>query len=218
MSTPLSPDALWADHDWVADSERRRGRLAWIGPIAFTLVGGAFYFSGFIAITSSIGPVLLLIGLVLFLIATVLAVTASPYRRVRDVVDLATVFHISPVYWEEGERVTLEVARCRKRQFIAERRWGRRSRLVYFFAQRPAQRHARGQTLAGKRRSPRYLYELKVLQPVERLYKRESAMGTPSNLVVEVVRRQTAESISNGRRRAVIRFQGESRGRPGFRG
>lgn len=193
MSTPLSPDALWADEDWVPASERRRGKLGGIGVIALTIVGGAFYLTGIVTITSSIGPVLFLIGLVLFLITIVLAVTASPYRRVPDAAELTTVFHISPVLWEEGTRVTLEASRCRKKQFIAERRWGRQARLVYFFAQRPAQRHARGQTLAGKSRTPRYLYELRILHPIDCLYKRESAMGTPSDVDVEVVRRQAVE-------------------------
>ncbi|MGO1629884.1 MAG: hypothetical protein ACTHX2_13820, partial [Microbacterium sp.] len=58
------------------------------------------------------------------------------------------------------------------------------AKVVYFFPQRPTIRHARGQTLAGRRHAPRHLYELELQRPVSRLYERGSSCATPDDVTV----------------------------------
>lgn len=128
--------------------------------VAMTLIGGGHYLAGNVTIPSAAAWPLLAGALLVFLAVIVLVTAANPYRRMSADAELpARIFHLSPQRWDEGATSTLEVQRCRKQQFITENRWGRRSRLVSFFPQRPTRRHVRGQTLAGRRR-PRYLYEL----------------------------------------------------------
>lgn len=81
---------------------------------------------------------------------------------------------------------------------FAENRWGKRSRLVYFFPQRPTRQQALGQTLSGRRR-PRYLYELEVLSPFDAVYERVAARATTEDLTARVVRRQPAPAWSRRR-------------------
>lgn len=168
---------VWAEHEWVDAAERRRGRVASVVLIGLTLVGGAIYVSGLFTMFSGVGLVLVAAGLLVLLVTVGVAMAAHPYRRVASEAAPTTVFHISPAAWTAGEAVTLEVARCRKKQAITERWWARRARLVYFFPQRPTFRHARGQTLTSRRRVDFYLYELEIQRPIAALYERGAALG-----------------------------------------
>ena len=125
----------------------------------------------------------------------------APYRRCTEPMP-ATVFHVSHALWEEGETVTLEVARSRKsnRQYVAAGGRPKKMALVFFFPQRPTIEHARGQALKGKRRAQRYLYELRPTHAVERTYARTSAWATPADLTAVVVRRQELERLRERRR------------------
>lgn len=204
MTASLPRDALWAEQDWVSPTDQRRGTATAFVLLGLALGGGGLYLAGIIWIRSGTGIFLFSSGLVLLLATGALTVVANPYRRTdADESSLRTIFHLSPALWEEGRIITLEVNRCRKKQFIAERWAGRRSRLVYFFPQRPTYKHARGQTLAGKRGAGRYLYEMEVTEPIARLYRRGSALATPSNVTVVILRRQ--EVAPHPRRRIRIR-------------
>ena len=182
---------VWAEEEWVEDTERRRGKIAGAVVIALTLIGGALYVWGLLAAQAGVGGLVVLGAGVLVLLATALAAMAlHPYRRVSSDLAPPRVFHISPAIWSTGDLVTLEASRCRKKQAIAERRWARRARLVFFFRQRPTLGHARGQTLSGRRRAPRYLYELELQYPIDPLYARGAALATTSDVTVVVISRQ----------------------------
>lgn len=181
---------VWAEHEWVDAAERRRGRVANVVLIGLTLVGGAIYVSGLFTMFSGVGLMLVAAGLLVLSVTIVVAMTVNPYRRVASEVAPTTVFHISPAAWTSGEAVTLEVARCRKKQAITERWWARRARLVYFFPQCPTFRHARGQTLTGHRRVDFYLYELELQHPIDALYGRGAALATPDDVTALVRARQ----------------------------
>lgn len=181
---------VWAEHEWVEAAERRRGTVASVVLIGLTLVGGALYFSGLFTMVSGVGLALVAAGLLVLLVTVVAAMAVHPYRRVASEDATTTVFHISPAAWTAGEAVTLEVARCRKKQAIAERWWPRRARLVYFFPQRPTLRHARGQTFTGHRGVERYLYELELQHPIDTLYARGAALAAPVDVTAVVRARQ----------------------------
>lgn len=195
---------VWAERDWVPAAERRRVRLAWVLLITLLGTGGALYIGGMIAwLSSAVSFALAGAGALILVITGFVGLAVLPYRRVNSemVAATSTVFHISSADWAVGEVVTLEPAYCRKKQAIAERWWGRKARLVYFFPQRPTFRHARGQTLAGRRRAPRYLYELEVQHPIDALYGRGAALATPRDLRVAVIGRQELGSITMTSRR-----------------
>jgi hypothetical protein len=181
---------VWAENEWVEATERRRGTVANVVVIGLTLLGGALYFSGLFTMLSGPGLVLVIAGLLVLLVTAVAAMSAHPYHRVPSEVAPTTVFHISPAFWTTGEAVTLDVARCRRKQAITERRWARRARLVYFFPQRPTLRHARGQTFSGRRHVDRYLYELELQHPIDALYARGAALATPYDVTAVVRARQ----------------------------
>lgn len=183
---------IWAADDWVPAEVKRRSTRGTVTVLILTLIGGGLYLAGIATIRAPFGWPLFVSGLLVLLAVIVLVTAANPYRRMSaDAEPPRRIFHLSPEKWDEGETVTLEVDRCRKKQFIAEGRWGRRSQLVYFFPQRPTRRHARGQTLSGRRR-PRYLYELEVLSAVDAVYERGAARATTADLTARVVRRQPA--------------------------
>lgn len=181
---------VWAEQEWVESAERRRGMVASVVLIGLTLVGGALYFSGLFAMSSGLGLVLVVVGLLVIVAASVVAMNVHPYRRVASEGTPAVVFHISPASWTVGETVTLEVARCRNKQAIAELRRTHRARLIYFFPQRPTLRHARGQTFSGRRRAHRFLYELELQHPIEALYARGAALATPHDVTAVVIASQ----------------------------
>lgn len=181
---------VWAENEWVDEAVRRRGATASIVLIALALVGGALYLSGLFTMTSFPGLPLVVAGLLILATTAVVALSLHAYRRVGREAAPTTVFHISPAAWTVGEAVTLEAARCRKKQGIAERWWARRARLVYFFPQRPTLRHARGQAFSGRRRVGRTLYELELQHPIDALYARGAALATPDDVTVVVRARQ----------------------------
>ena len=191
---------IWAAEDWVPAEVKRRSTRGTATVLILTLIGGGLYLAGIVTIRAALGWPLFVSGLLVLLAVIVLVTAANPYRRMSADAELPRrIFHLSPEKWDEGATVTLEVGRCRKKQFIAENRWGRRSQLVYFFPQRPTRRHARGQTLSGRRR-PRYLYELEVLSAFDAVYERGAARATAADLTARVVRRQPAPAWT--RRRA----------------
>lgn len=185
---------VWAEQEWVEKAERRRGTVATVLLIGLIAVGGALYCFGLFRIDTSLGLLLVSAGLLALLVALALAMAVHPYRRVISAAAPSSVFHVSSALWAEGETVTLEVARCRKKQAAAERWWPRRAHLVYFFQQRPTLRHVRGQTFTRKRRAKRYLYELDLLHPIDTLYVRGPALATPDNVTVTVRSRQELAS------------------------
>lgn len=190
---------VWAVDDWVPADVKRRSTRALATVLTLTIIGGGLYLAGIVTIRSALGWPLFVSGLLVLVAVIVLVTAANPYRRVSGDAELPRhIFHLSPERWDEGGTVTLEVQRCRKKQFIAENRWGRRSRLVYFFPQRPTRQQALGQTLSGRRR-PRYLYELEVLTPFDAVYERVAARATTADLTARVVRRQPALAWSRRR-------------------
>ncbi|WP_454112686.1 hypothetical protein [Microbacterium maritypicum] len=187
---------VWAVDDWVPADVKRRSARALATVLTLTIIGGGLYLAGIVTIRSALGWPFFVSGLLVLVAVIVLVTAANPYRRVSGDAELPRhIFHLSPERWDEGATVTLEVQRCRKKQFIAENRWGRRSRLVYFFPQRPTRQQALGQTLSGRRR-PRYLYELEVLSPFDAVYERVAARATTTDLTARVVRRQPAQAWS----------------------
>ena len=159
---------VWAVDDWVPADVKRRSTRALATVLTLTIIGGGLYLAGIVTILSALGWPLFVSGLLVLLAVIVLVTAANPYRRVSGDAELPRhIFHLSPERWDEGATVTLAVQRCRKKQFIAENRWGKRSRLVYFFPQRPTRQQALGQTLSGRRR-PRYLYGLFAVEGVAR--------------------------------------------------
>ncbi|MGO1267336.1 MAG: hypothetical protein ACTH32_13845 [Microbacterium gubbeenense] len=122
---------IWASDDWVPAEVKRSGARGTATVLTLTLIGGALYLVGILNVPAPAGWFLVGSGLLLFLAVIVLVTAANPYRRVgEDVEQSHRIFHLSPETWDEGATVTLEVRRCRKKQFIAESRWGRRSQLV----------------------------------------------------------------------------------------
>ena len=153
--------------------------------LTLTIIDCGLYLAGIISIRSALGRPLFGGGLLTLLTVIVLGTAANSYRRVSVDTELPrNIFHLSPERWDEGAK------RCRKKQFIAENRWGRRSRLVYFFPQRPTRQQALGQTLVGRR--PRYLYELEVLSAFGPVQERVAARGSSADLAARVVRQQLA--------------------------
>lgn len=191
-------DQLWADEDWVPDAVRKQAARRTRIILAITVIGGALYLGGlFLMIGALPGLILVLAAFVCWLLLLALLPFWYAYRPT-STADLQSdrIFHISRALWEPGQDVTLQIDLSRKRQFIAGKIWGRRTRLVYFFPRRPTQRHARGQTFHVKRREPRYLYELELVTAPERLYSRGSAMGAPNDLHTRVIRRQSVPSTN----------------------
>ncbi|MEV5340908.1 hypothetical protein AB0K93_20905 [Streptomyces sp. NPDC052676] len=136
---------VWAVDDWVPADVKRRSTRALATVLTLTIIGGGLYLAGIVTIRSALGWPLFVSGLLVLVAVIVLVTAANPYRRVSGDAELPHhIFHLSPERWDEGATVTLEVQRCRKKQFIAESRWGRRSRLVYFFPQRPTRQQALG--------------------------------------------------------------------------
>lgn len=188
----MSGNNVWAVDDWVPADVKRRSTRALATVLTLTIIGGGLYLAGMVIIRSPLGWLLFGSGLLMLLAVAVLVTAANPYRRVSVDAEMPRhIFHLSPERWDEGATVTLEVQRCRKKQFIAENRWGRRSRLVYFFPQRPTRQQALGQTLSGRRR-PLYLYELEVLSSFGAVYERVAARAVTVDLTARVVRRQPA--------------------------
>lgn len=188
----VEDDQLWADEDWVPDAVRKQAARRTRIILGITVVGGALYFGGlFLMIGALPGLILVLAAFVCWLLLLALLPFWYAYRPT-SIADLQgdRIFHISRALWEPGQDVTLQIGRSRKKQFIEGKILGKRTRLVYFFPRRPTQRHARGQTLHGKRREPRYLYELELVTAPEQLYSRGSAMGAPEDLHTRIVRRQ----------------------------
>lgn len=87
----------------------------------------------------------------------------------------------------------------RNRQYVASGGRPKKTALVFFFPQRPTIEHARGQSMKGKSRVQRYLYELQPTHGVDVVYARTSAWATPADLTALVVCRQELEPL-RGRR------------------
>lgn len=192
----MTESEIWAADDWVPAEVKRRSARGTATVLTLTLIGGGLYLAGILTIRAPFGWLLFVSGLLVLLAVIVLVTAANPYRRMNPDAELhRRIFHLSPEKWAEGATVILEVDRCRKKQFITENLWGKRSQLVYFFPQRPTRRHARGQTLSGRRR-PHYLYELEVLSAFGAVYERGAARATTADLIARVVRRQSAPAWS----------------------
>lgn len=198
-----STGAVWAPE---TDATRREHRRASI--VAWTL--GAFLFAA-AAVYLYAGLLLadywlmLVVAFGLLAVISVFLYAFGIYRRVppaeaREVL-AGTIFHASAADWEPGEEITLAVARCVKRQYLAGagnrlRRW----KVVYFFPQRPTEAQTRGQILAGKKHARRHLYEMTIIDAPAALYRRESAIAVPQDIRARVVARQ--EIPARGRARA----------------
>lgn len=198
----------WAENDWVDTQEHRQSMIATAVVISLFVAGGTLYAVGlFVAATGGDGLVAIAGGLLVLLATIYAAMALYPYRRIVGAPAPRTVFHISSAVWAVDDLVTLEVARCHKKQAITEKRWPRRARLVYFFRQRPTLGHARGQSFSGRRRTPRYLYELQLQRPIDALYGRGAVVATPADVSVIVVARQDLGSSwkdgATGRRPAL---------------
>lgn len=118
--------SAWAEQEWVPEPVRRRQRRV----LGIFLVGVSVSGVPLLVGTSANlfhAPVPVILGIlgaaILIAIAAMIATPyVAPYRACSEPMP-STVFHVSPALWEEGETVTLEVARCRKgnRQYVADR-------------------------------------------------------------------------------------------------
>ena len=186
----------WATEEWVEPSERRRGFVASIVLLVPVALGGLLFMFGLNAIFSGTGGVILTVAGLAVLIAVALGASMiHPYRRTTAVAAGTTVFHISPATWDVGEQVILNTSRCRKKQALAERGRPRVARVVYFFPNRPTQSHARGQSLARRRKQPRHLYELELQHPIDQIYMRGSARATPTDVTVTVRAKHSVDDV-----------------------
>lgn len=187
---------VWAETEWVEPRERRRGIIAATVLFVVLGIGGALYTFGVFMITSGTSGIVLAVAGLAVLIAVALSANAiHPYRRTSAVEAGVTVFHMSPAAWNIGDQVVLETSHCRKKQALAEHWRPRVARVVYFFPQRPTQRYARGQSLAGRHRRPRHLYELELQHPIDPVYMRSSARATPTDVTVIVRAKHSLEGV-----------------------
>ncbi|OWP20306.1 hypothetical protein CBF90_02100 [Microbacterium sp. AISO3] len=190
----------WAEKEWVDASERQQSTIATAVVTAFLAVGAVLYGVGlFTAATSGKGQLLIAGGILVLLATAYAAMALFSFRPTQGAPASQTIFHISPAIWAVGDPVTLEVARCSKKQAVAERWRPRRARLVYFFRQRPTLGHARGQSFSGGRHKPRYLYELELQHPIDALYGRGAVIASPQDVSVVVVARQELGSSWRGK-------------------
>ncbi|WP_433673949.1 hypothetical protein [Microbacterium gorillae] len=190
--------SVWGDVNWVPASESRRYFLHTVLLLVPLAVGGALMAAGAVMLgLKQISSVWLLgSGLLILALVAALAPLWNTYRRAPASTVGATVFHVTAAEWAVGDVVTMKAHRGR--QYVADRAWGRRMPLVYVFPERPTIHHAKGQTLHGRRRSIRYLYELEVQNPPAAVYRRSSAVAIPHDLVVTVL---SKEKIPEQRRR-----------------
>lgn len=201
----MNAEAPWAEQEWGPETARRKQRRA-IGIFLVGLSVAAALFLASMAASLIRWPTPLTLGIlsaagVLALGGMIVAPYVAPYRLCGESMP-TTVFHVSSALWDEGETVTLEVARCRKsnRQYVAAGGRPTKTALVFFFPRRPTIENARGQLLKGKSRARRYLYELQPTHVVDVVYARTSARATPADLTAIVVRRQELEPLRTRRR------------------
>lgn len=190
------PEQLWAEPSTEnappSPGLRPSDLLAWVlFGLGFVLfVWGDLGTVGVSGLDLGISAVLMLLGIAFLLGFGSVLVAQSAYRP--SAAAPMRAFHISGFQWEEGEHVTLQARRCRRRQAVAVGRMRRLRpvRLVYLFAQRPTLKQVQAQRLVGGKRAQRYLYELEFLCRPEALFERGPVIASSRDLPVLVVRRQ----------------------------
>lgn len=190
------PEQLWAEPS-TKNTPPPPGRqpsdvLAWVcfGLGCIFFVGGNLGVADVVDLDLGTSALLMLLGSAFLLGFGMVLVAQSAYRP--SAVALPRAFHVSRSEWGEGECVTLQVQRCRRRQPVASGRMRRFRpvRLVYLFAHRPTAKQMQGQRLIGRKRAQRYLYELELLGRPVALYERGPVIASPRDLQVRVIRRQ----------------------------
>lgn len=189
---------VWAASDWIDSTERRSQRFTTVALWALFAGGAVLYVAGFVGMWASApwSLAVLIAGLVAVIVGAPLHAFLYWYRRIADDASLpGKVFHISPAFWEVGEQVTLEIDRCRKKQWVLDGWCPRWKRMVFVFMRRPTLRHAQDQILAGAPQARRYLYELELRPPFGQVYACGPALAVSADTTVVVTDRQEVGSL-----------------------
>ena len=188
---------LWARDEWVPPKDRREQRLINIVAIASAITAVVLMFlSLFGSFTQNLYLALLpLLGIVSLMIP---AIRVAAYRKCDSSLPASSrIFHLSRTQWQLGYQFNLDPTRDRPKHVFEERGRLRLRPATFFFPQRPTAGHAKAQKLSEEQGTPRFLYELRTIAPIETLYWRGPARAASTPIPVVVVGKQLVSGATH---------------------